>query len=78
MPLQVWQHKLGLTSTTQNEICGVAQLRSSGQDHWLMAHTKRVHDTRISGAKACGVQHLGPSLTHEWHTAGRPWVRTVC
>jgi hypothetical protein len=35
-----------------------------------MARAKRAHDTRISGAKACGVQHLGPSLTHEWHTAG--------
>ena len=57
----------GLTSTTQNKMFCVAQLRSSGEDHWSVAREQRVYDTRINRAESRWVQNMGPSLTHKGH-----------
>ena len=44
-----------LTSTTQNEIFWVPQLRISGEDHWPVARANRGYDTRISRAESIWV-----------------------
>ena len=56
-----------LTSTTQNEIFWVPQLRISGEDHWPVARANRGYDTRISRVESVWVQSMGPISTHKGH-----------
>ena len=49
-----------LTSTTQDEICWVPHLRSSGEDHWPVARANRGYDS-------IWVQSMGPISTLKGH-----------